>query len=89
MVPIHSNFLNKQTTFSMYCDFQITVYTGVLVSPQPDQEGNKLHSPHFMELGGSLPHSQQSTTCSYPSQPIHSSGHHTFDSRSLFPSWSG
>ena len=30
--------------------------------------GNKLHSSHFMELGGSLPHSQASTTCPYPSQ---------------------
>jgi len=29
---------------------------------------NKLHSPHFMELGGSLPHSQESTTCPYPRQ---------------------
>ena len=27
-----------------------------------------LYSPHFVELGGSLPHSQQSTTCPYPSQ---------------------
>jgi len=26
-----------------------------------------LHSPHFMQLGGSLPHSQESTTCPYPS----------------------
>jgi len=24
--------------------------------------------PYFMEIGGSLPHSQQSTTCPYPSQ---------------------
>ena len=30
---------------------------------------NKLHSPHFMELWGSLPHSQQSTACRY-SSPI-------------------
>jgi len=29
---------------------------------------NKLHSQHFMEHGGSLPHSQQSTTCPYSSQ---------------------
>ena len=43
-------------------------FTGVLISAWPDQEGNKLHSPHFMELGGSLPHSQESTTCPYPSQ---------------------
>jgi len=42
--------------------------TGVLISPYLDQEGNKLHSPHFMELGDSIPHSQQSTTCPYPSQ---------------------
>ena len=28
----------------------------------------KLHFPHFMELRGSLPHSQQSTTSPYPSQ---------------------
>ena len=38
------------------------VHTGVLIRPQPDQEGNKLRSPHFMELEGSLPNSQQSTT---------------------------
>ena len=44
------------------------INTGVLISPQPDQEGNKLHSPHFMELGGSLPHSHESTICPYPSQ---------------------
>jgi len=42
--------------------------TGVLISPYPDQEGNKLHSPRFMEDGGSLPHSKVSTTCPYPSQ---------------------
>jgi hypothetical protein len=41
-------------------------YTGVVMIPWPDQEGNKLHSPHFMELGGLLPHSQESTTCPYP-----------------------
>ena len=41
---------------------------GVLISPLPNQEGDKLHSPHFMELGGSLPHSQKSATCPYPSQ---------------------
>ena len=40
----------------------------VLISPYPDQEGNKLHSPNFMDLGGSLPHSQESTTCPYPRQ---------------------
>ena len=44
------------------------VSTGVLISPYPDQEGNKVHSPHFMELGGSLSHSQQYTTCPYPNQ---------------------
>jgi len=48
--------------------YRVTQYTGVLICPQPDQEGNKLHSLHFMELGGDLPHSQQSTTCPYPSQ---------------------
>ena len=39
----------------------------VLISLWPDWEGNKLHSPHFMELGSSLPHSQQPTTCPNPS----------------------
>jgi len=41
-----------------------------------------------MEFGGSLPHSQQSTTCPYPSQikPFLCPSH---PSRSLFPSWSG
>ena len=43
-------------------------YTGVLISPYAGQERNKLHSPQFMELGVSLPHSQESTTCPYPSQ---------------------
>jgi len=42
--------------------------TRVLISPWPDQEGNTLQSLHFMELGGSLPHSQEYTTCPYPSQ---------------------
>ena len=28
----------------------------------------QLHSPHFIELWYSLPHSQQSTTCPYPNQ---------------------
>jgi len=28
----------------------------------------QLHSPHFMEVEGSLSHSQDSTTCPYPSQ---------------------
>jgi len=46
----------------------IKVIQGVPLSPWPDQEGNKLHSPHFMKLGGSLPHWQESTTCPYPSQ---------------------
>jgi len=46
----------------------VSSFTGVLISPLPNQEGDKLHSPHFMELGGSLPHSQESTTCPYPSQ---------------------
>jgi len=34
---------------------------------------NQATFPHFMELGGSLPHSQVSTTCPYPSQinPFH------------------
>ena len=50
---------------NQYIDWQLT---GVLISPQTKQEGNKLHFPHFMELGGSLPHSQESTTCPYLSQ---------------------
>jgi len=29
----------------------------------PDQEGHKLHSPHFMELVGSLRHSQDRAVC--------------------------
>jgi len=28
----------------------LLLYTGVLISPWPDQEGNKLLSPHIMEL---------------------------------------
>jgi len=28
----------------------------------------QLYSPHFMEVGGSLPHSQDSTTCPNPSK---------------------
>ena len=47
--------------------YRVTEYTGLLISPYPNQEGNKLHSPHFMELGGSLPHSQESSTRPYPS----------------------
>jgi len=43
-------------------------HTGVLISPYRDQEGNKLHSPHFMELGGSWAHSQEPTTSPYPGQ---------------------
>ena len=43
-------------------------YTGVLICFWSGQEGNKLLSLHFMELGGLLPHSQVSTTCPYPSQ---------------------
>ena len=57
-----SCWINKTT------DAHSKYVIGVLINPYPDQEGNKLHSPHFMALGGSLPHSQESTTCPYPSQ---------------------
>jgi len=42
-----------------------------------------------MELGGSLPHSQESTTCPYSSQinPFLCPSH--FGRSSLCPSWSG
>ena len=40
----------------------------MLISPQPDQEGDKLFSLYFVEIVGSLPHSQQPTTCPYTNQ---------------------
>ena len=45
-----------------------TQNTGVQIRPYPNQEGNKLHSPNFVELVSSLPHPQQFTTSKYPSQ---------------------
>jgi hypothetical protein len=56
---------------ALLCDchskYSVFTYRGAVKSlARPG--GNKLHSPHFMELGGSLPHSQASTTCPYPSQ---------------------
>ena len=59
-----------------------TQNTGVQISPYPNQEGYKLHSPSFVELVSSLPHSQQATTSTYPSQ-INPSVHHTSDWRSF------